>query len=71
MAKKYTFFGGPADGGQVPHYAVDMDYVLLTSEDVTGQKSSNTILYYYEKCENHPRFEYAGEVEEQEDEDNE
>lgn len=71
MAKKYRFYGGPADGGEVPHYAVDMDYVLLTSDDITGQKTGSTILYYYEKCDDHPWFEYAGEVEEQEDEDNE
>ena len=56
---KYYFYGGPADGSEVPKYLYKEDYVLLTR-----QTNNNDVVYYYVKCEDHPWFEYSGEVEE-------
>lgn len=67
---KFTFFGGPADGGEVPHYAQDMDYVLLTGSDLSGASNDNDVVYYYARDEENDWFIYEGEVE-QKDEDNE
>ena len=59
----YQFYGGPADGSEVPRYLWKQDYVLLT------RKMDNIdVTYYYVKCEDHPWFEYAGEVEENDSE---
>ena len=57
---RYVFYGGPADGSEVPRYLWKQDFVLLTR-----QTNDIDVTYYYVRCEDRPWFEYAGEVEEE------
>jgi hypothetical protein len=57
----YTFYGGPIDGSEVPRNLTRQDYILIE----TGNDNDNVVTYYYVKCDQHPWFEYAGEVEEE------
>ena len=59
---KYYFYGGPMDGAEVASYMTRQDYVLIEQ----GKSNNNSVTYYYTKCDEHPYFEYAGEVEEEE-----
>jgi hypothetical protein len=61
---KYYYFGGPLDGGEVEAYMTPQDYLLIQH----GKTNNNSVTYYYTKCDEHPYFEFAGEVQEEEDE---
>jgi hypothetical protein len=58
---RYFFLGGPLDGGEVEQHMKQQDYLLMQH----GSYNSS-VTYYYVKCEEHPYFEFAGEVEEEE-----
>jgi hypothetical protein len=61
---RYTYYGGPMDGADVPASVMRQDYVLIE----TGFENDSVVTYYYVKCDDHPWFEYQGEVEDDEDE---
>lgn len=61
---KWQYYGGPADGGEIPLFMTRQDYILLE----TGKSNNNGVVYYYVKVEEEHIFEYAGEVEEEVDE---
>lgn len=58
---KWQYFGGPADGADIPTFLTRQDYILLER----AVDSYNSVVYYYVKCADHNWFEYAGEVEEE------
>lgn len=60
---KYEYYGGPMDGAEVPEYLVKQDYLLIEK----GFENHNIVTYYYVKCLEHPRFEYSGEVEDEDE----
>ena len=60
---KYEYYGGPMDGAEIPDYLVEQDYLLL--DKVLGKHT--VVTYYYVKCLEHPRFEYCGEVEDEDE----
>jgi len=51
------------DGAEIPDYLVEQDYLLL--DKVLGKHT--VVTYYYVKCLEHPRFEYCGEVEDEDE----
>lgn len=51
------------DGAQVPYFMTRQDYLLIDKCD----SNNNRVTYYYVKCEEHPYFEYTGEVEQEKD----
>jgi hypothetical protein len=58
---KWQYYGGPADGGEIPAFLTRQDFILLE-----GSKSNNNgVVYYYVKVKEDRIFEYAGEVEEE------
>lgn len=60
---KYEYYGGPMDGAEVPAYLTKQDYLLIEK----GFENNNVVTYYYVKCEEHPQFEYCGEVEDEDE----
>ena len=56
---KYTYYGGPADGAEIPPFLAKQDY-LIVDRPIANNK---VVSYYYVKCDDHPRFEFAGEIE--------
>ena len=58
--KKWQYYGGPADGGEIPPDMTRNDYILLE----TGNPNDNGVVYYYVCVPEEHIFEYAGEVEE-------
>lgn len=58
---KWQYYGGPADGGEIPTFMTRQDFILLES----GTSNDNSVTYYYVKVESEHIFEYAGEVEEE------
>ncbi len=61
---KWRYYGGPADGAEVPMFLTRQDYILLES----GKSNNSSVVYYYVKVDDQHLFEFAGEVEEEEDE---
>ena len=58
---KWQYYGGPADGGEIPPLLTRQDFILFE-----GSKSNNNgVVYQYVKVEEERIFEYAGEVEEE------
>ena len=59
----YEYYGGPMDGAIVPDYLAKQDYLLIDK----GIAGGHVMTYYYVKCNEHPRFEYCGEVEDEDE----
>jgi hypothetical protein len=59
----YTYYGGPADGAEIPGFLTEQDYLIVERPIAKGKFVS----YYYEKCDDHPWFEYCGEIEEEDE----
>jgi hypothetical protein len=59
----YTYYGGPADGAEIPKFLAKQDYLIVDRPIAKGK----VVSYYYEKCEDHPWFEYHGEIEEEDE----
>lgn len=51
------------DGAIVPDYLAKQDYLLIDK----GIAGGHVMTYYYVKCNEHPRFEYCGEVEDEDE----
>lgn len=62
---RHTFYGGPMDGAEVPKNMTRQDFLLIEKTD----SNNNSVVYYYEKCEQHPYFEFAGEVVNEDDDE--
>jgi hypothetical protein len=59
----YTYYGGPADGAEIPEWLSSQDYLIVDRPIAKGK----VVSYYYEKCDDHPWFEYCGEIEEEDE----
>lgn len=57
--KPFTFYGGPRDGEELSRTLWRNDYVIIEIDHAGG----NVLSYYYERCDEHRVFEFAGEVE--------
>jgi hypothetical protein len=59
----YKYYGGPADGAEIPEFLAKQDYLII-ERPIAKDK---VVMYYYEKCDDHPWFEFRGEVEEEDE----
>jgi hypothetical protein len=59
----YTYYGGPADGAEIPSFLAKQDYLIVERPVAKGKFVS----YYYVKHDDLPWFEYCGEIEEEDE----